>query len=159
MAQTKTARPNRPDRNGQTKKSCSAVSRPGIIFTCIWHQSYENHIYRFRSKPYHMIIYGIVSSVCSFVPCGSGPVFFIADSFLVILEPILLTMLQAEQEFSNQRKVSFQKLCSFSQTWSKIQQLISINIWFSLSSASKLNHYRHFPIKYKHFKLTITIQN
>jgi len=30
------------------------------------------------------------------------------------------------------------------QTWSKIQQLISINIWFSLSSARKLNHYRHF---------------
>jgi len=44
------------------------------------------------------------------------------------------------------------------QTWSKIQQLISINIWFTLSSASKLNHYQHFAIKYKFFKVTITIQ-
>jgi len=44
------------------------------------------------------------------------------------------------------------------QTWSKIQQLISIYIWFSLSPASKLNHYRHFAIKYKFLKVIITIQ-
>ena len=40
---------------------------------------------------------------------------------------------------------------------SKIQQLISINIWFSLSSESKLNHHRHFAIKYKFFEVIITI--
>ena len=45
------------------------------------------------------------------------------------------------------------------QTWSKMQQLISINLWLSLSSASELNHYRHFAIKHKYFKLIITITN
>jgi len=43
------------------------------------------------------------------------------------------------------------------QTWSKTQQLIYINLWLSLSSASEWNHYRHFAIKYKYFKLIITI--
>jgi len=49
------------------------------------------------------------------------------------------------QTYLNQRKVLFKKL----QTWSKIQYLISMSIWFSLSSASKLDHYRHFQINTK----------
>jgi len=46
------------------------------------------------------------------------------------------------QTYLNQQKV----LCKKIQTLSKIQQLISINIWFSLSSASKWNHYPHFQL-------------
>jgi len=38
------------------------------------------------------------------------------------------------QTYLNQRKILFKKL----QTWWKIQQLMIINIWFSLSSGSKL---------------------
>ena len=45
------------------------------------------------------------------------------------------------QTYLNQRKILL-KL----QTWSKIQQLISMNVWFSLSSASILNHFRHFQL-------------
>jgi len=41
------------------------------------------------------------------------------------------------QTYLNQRKVLFTKK---NQTWSTIQQLINMNVWFSFSSASKLNH-------------------
>ena len=58
------------------------------------------------------------------------------------------------QTYLNQREILLKKL----QTWFNIQQLISINIRFSLSSASKLNHNRHFAIKYKFFKVIITIE-
>ena len=47
------------------------------------------------------------------------------------------------QAYLNQRKVLFKKKL---QSWFKIQQLISMNVWFSLSSASKSNDYRNFQL-------------
>jgi len=82
-------------------------------------------------------------------PLQSGDILFRLWNLVEIFNVHILM-----QTYLNQRELLFKKL----RKWSKIQQLISINIWFTLSSGSKLNHCRHFAIKYKFFKVTITIQ-
>jgi len=60
------------------------------------------------------------------------------------------------QTYPNPREVLFKKTTNMIQgtTVNQYQHMIDIMI----SSASKLNHYRHFAIKCKFFKVTITIQ-
>ena len=65
-----------------------------------------------------------------------------------------LTCSHLMQTYLNQWEVSFKKRTNMIQDPTVDQH----QHWFSLSSATKLSNYRHFAIKYKFFKVIITIQ-